>query len=38
MATITLTAKIRDFKADHPDFENRRGPAETGLVKQCFGC
>ncbi len=37
MATITLTAKIRDFKADHPDFENRRGPAETGLVKHVLG-
>ncbi len=37
MATITLTAKIRDFKADHPDFENRRGPAETGLIKHVLG-
>jgi len=37
MATITLTAKVRDFKADHPDFENRRGPAETGLVKHVLG-
>lgn len=37
MAIITLTAKIRDFKADHPDFENRRSPAETGLVKHILG-
>lgn len=37
MATISLTAKIRDFQASHPDFENRRGPAETGLVRHVLG-
>lgn len=37
MASLALITTIRDFRADHPDFENRRGPAETGLVKHVLG-
>ncbi|BAU42213.1 hypothetical protein [Leptolyngbya sp. O-77] len=37
MAIIQLTAKVRDFRADHPDFENKRTPLETGLVLPILG-
>ncbi|MFQ3629595.1 MAG: fibro-slime domain-containing protein, partial [Cyanobacteriota bacterium] len=37
MAMIQLTAKVRDFRADHPDFENKRTPLETGLVLPILG-
>jgi fibro-slime domain-containing protein len=37
MAIIQLTAKVRDFRADHPDFENKREPEETGLVLPILG-
>lgn len=37
MAIIQLTAKVRDFQADHPDFENKRIPLETGLVLPILG-